>query len=48
MVRLKILLDQPRSATLCADGSQSRLWLKNIGCLLWKEYGDDEVEVNKE
>ena len=47
MVRLRRWLDQPWSATLCADGSQAILWLRNTEYFLWKENDNDEVEFGE-
>ena len=43
VVWLRRWLDQPCYATLCVDGFQDILWLKNTVYFMWKDYGDDEV-----
>ena len=40
-------MDKPRPATLCFYGSQSRCSLRNKLYLIWKEHGDDAVEVGE-
>ena len=47
MVLLNMSLYQLLSAKLFADGSQARLLLQNLGCFMWKDHGNSEVEVGE-